>query len=125
LGRSKQIDSSTRYKIHYMLEKLEEVMAWKKAANLSRSIRRDGRVVGTRTPDLHRVNSKTADALPCTEEHLRISFDRRSDSHSAHRAASGRVCVLVQGSPGYGTKYVTIFCACRTVFRFFKSCLHR
>jgi len=60
-----------------------------------------------------------------TESHLRISLDRRSDPHSAHRAAPGRVCALVQGSPGYDTKYVTIFCACRTVFRFFESRLHR
>jgi len=29
----------------------------------------NGRLVGTRTPDLHRVNSKTANALPRTEEH--------------------------------------------------------
>jgi hypothetical protein len=28
----------------------------------------NGRLVGTRTPDLHRVNSNIADAQPCSAE---------------------------------------------------------
>jgi len=38
-----------------LLEKLGELMASKKAANVGGSIRKSGRLVGTRTPDLHRV----------------------------------------------------------------------
>jgi hypothetical protein len=38
-----------------MPEKIEEVIVWKKAASQGRSIRSSGRLVGTRTPDLHRV----------------------------------------------------------------------
>ncbi len=55
LGRSKQINIHTRYKIRYMPEKIEKVIVWKKAASQGRSIRSSGRLVGTRTPDLHRV----------------------------------------------------------------------
>ena len=37
LGRSKQINIHTRYKIRYMPEKIEEVIVWKKAASQGRS----------------------------------------------------------------------------------------
>ena len=36
----------------------------------------NGRLVGTRTPDLHRVNSNTADAQPCNEEHQAAPMDK-------------------------------------------------
>ena len=39
LGRSKQSNIHTRYKIRYMQEKIEEVIVWKKAASQGRSIR--------------------------------------------------------------------------------------
>ena len=48
-------------------------------------------------------------ATRSTELHRRISLDRRCVSHSAHGVAPGSTCVLVQGSPGYGTKYGTNF----------------
>jgi len=52
---STQVNIHTRYKIRYMPEKSMENDSVKDTANLGRSIRRNGRLVGTRTPDLHRV----------------------------------------------------------------------
>jgi hypothetical protein len=58
--RSMSVNIDTRYKIHYMPKKFPENHIWKKTANPGRSIRsirRNGRLVETRTPDLHPVKS--------------------------------------------------------------------
>jgi hypothetical protein len=46
---------SYRYKIRYRSQESAFGHLVKKNANLGRSIRRNGRLVGTRTPDLYRV----------------------------------------------------------------------
>ena len=55
-NQSKGIKTHTRYRIRYALSLIRYSWPAKKTATQGRSIRSSGRLVGTRTPDLYRVN---------------------------------------------------------------------
>jgi hypothetical protein len=61
--QSKLVKTHTRYKIRYMPEKPLLISSAEKNANQGRSIRRNGRLVGTRTPNLYRVKGQLTNTL--------------------------------------------------------------